>query len=78
MDLEFLTNEQDYLAQMRQKELMHGVVLEEICRGSFNKNVCVLGFQSYLGLGRSIGPGSDNAGCGGFWNRVVIFVFVSY
>ena len=47
MDLELLTNEQDYLAQMRQKELMHvGVVIEEICWGSFNKNVCVLGFQS--------------------------------
>ena len=29
----------------------------------------MLDFQTYLGLGRSIGPGSDNAGCGGFWSR---------
>ena len=29
----------------------------------------MLDFQTYLGLGRSIGPGSDNAGCEGFWSR---------
>ena len=42
MDLEFLTNEQDYWAQTGLKELMHiDEIIEERCFGSSNKTVYV-------------------------------------
>ena len=30
------------------------------------KNLCL---QGLMGLGESVGPGSEDTGCGGFWSR---------